>query len=616
VTLLNPLGLLGLLTLPVILALHMLRERKRVYSISSLDLWSFLEVEVHGQKLRRIPFSWLLFVDLLIAAVISLAWTQPQMELLTPGRAARHVIILLDISTSMQASDLLPNRFSHARLEAISLLNDLGPRDAATLITFGARARLMGDTRVEDLQKLIGKIELISPGETGHSLQSAIALGEASADQELPAEIYVLTDAAFDDPALAQGSNPIHWQIFGSDASNQAVLSLQASSTGPENYQVFARLANFGSQPSSRLITLIADGVPLHSSIIEIPPDRVVSQVWPIVTGKPSTLTVSLTGNDALSEDDTASIAWNTGEEIRVVLVMDPSSNSIVGSQVEKALRSIPNILLRHADIQAYSPLDPSDLTLFVGVLPEAWPEGNVLVLDPPAGNPLLELQDVREPITPPVLIEREAQVLAGVDFAGVRWGGNRGLREPPVEEEIIARSKENQIFFQRTLGGTRLFVLLPDLKDGNLIRHPAFPIMLGNQVQTARRSPFPAQVVAGEPIQLPNPGEYFSLTITSPSLPPTLLNGEWTAEWVHTREPGIYHFQLTEKSGKTSDNFVGVNSGNVLESSLTPQVWTEKYAGGQPASLDISTGQLELMPWLLGLAALLLLLEALLSWR
>jgi Ca-activated chloride channel homolog len=616
VNLLNPLGLLGLLTLPVILALHMLRERKRVYSISSLDLWSFLEIEVRGQKLRKIPFSWLLFVDLLIAVVISLALAQPRVELLIPGHNARHVIILLDISSSMQASDLMPNRFAHAKLEATSMINDLGPRDAATLITFGAQAHLIGDTRVDSLQGLFTKIEAISPGESGRSLKSAMALAEASADAELPAEIFVLTDAAFEDPVLPTSSTPIHWRVFGSEISNQAVLSIHASSTSPGNYQVFARLANYGNKSSSRLVTLIADGVPLHSSVIEIPQDTIISQVWPIVTGEPTTLTVSLTGNDALQEDDFASMAWFSGEDVQVVLVLDTSVTNIVGSQAEKALRSIPNISLRLVDKEEYSHLDPSDLTIFVDILPGAWPDGNVLVLDPPTNMLLLEVQVDLEPITPPVLLDLETQVLAGVDFTGVRWGPNRVLRETVPDEEMIAKTKESQIFLRRKLGGTTLYVFLPDLKGGNLVRHPAFPILLGNQVQAARRSPFPQFIDSGDPIRLPDPGNYFSLTGTSPSGQPVLFSGEWMDEWINTHEPGIYHFELIEKSGKKSDHFVAVNSGNVLESHLTPQVWMQKYSNGLPAFSEDSTGRLDLMPWLLGLAALLFILEAWMSWR
>ena len=73
----NPLGLLGLVSIPVILALHMFRERQNRYVVSSLKLWDFLEPEVHGNKARRIPFSWLLVLDLLAAIFLSLAWSQP-----------------------------------------------------------------------------------------------------------------------------------------------------------------------------------------------------------------------------------------------------------------------------------------------------------------------------------------------------------------------------------------------------------------------------------------------------------------------------------------------------------------------------------------------------------
>jgi Ca-activated chloride channel homolog len=615
VTLLYPLGLLGLLTLPVILAIHMLKERKRTYTVSSLELWSFLEVEVRGQKLRRIPISWLLLIDLLIAVLLSLAWAQPSLDLPIPGRSARHAIILLDTSTSMLASDPLPTRFSHASQEAISLINDLGPRDVATLITFGSKARLLGDTRVNSLPDLLDQIESLRAGETGNCLPSAIALAEAAADDELPAEIFVLTDAAYADPGV-NPSLPVHWRVYGTGTPNQAVLDLHATSTGPENYQVFARLANFAGEPSSRLVTLIADGVPLHSSTIEIPPDSVISQVWPVVTGKPSTISAILAGNDGLSPDDSASIGWNTGGEIRVVIVQDAERASRVNAQVEKALRSIPEVGLRMVEIEEYSPLDPSDLAIFIGVLPSAWPAGNVLALDPPPGNPLLPLQEQADPLIPPLLTNGEAPVLAGVDFSGVRWGMKRTLQEMPPQAEILAQTKESPIYLLSQSGSTRLYIFLPDLQEGNLIRHPAFPLMLGNLVQEARQTPFPQMVAAGDSIQLPNPEQYLTLTITSPSGHPLTLAGHWPESWEETREAGIYHFELIEKSGKKVDHFVAVNPGDRVESQLAPQAWSKGNAQSSPSFTQEIDGQLELMPWLLGLAVLLLLLEALISWR
>jgi Ca-activated chloride channel homolog len=616
VTLLNPVGLLGLITLPVILALHMLRERKRTYPVSSLDLWAFLEVEVRGQKLRRIPFSWLLLCDLLIAVFLSLALAQPRVDFLIPGQSARHIIILLDVSTSMQATDILPARFSQAKETAATLVRDLGSNDIATLITFGAKPRLIGDTRVDSLQDLLMKIEGLQAGDTGNSLRNALILGESIASDQLPVQVYVLTDASFDDPGLHDSPTPMHWFVFGIDAPNQAVLNISVVSIGDGKFQVFSNLANFSGQESSRLATLIADGRPLHSTYIDLPPDSVVPQVWPFVTGNPTTLTVSLIGNDSLSEDDTASTAWGSGMDIRVVLVTTDAYSELVVAQVEKALQSIPNVSFRQVSMDDYSPADYANLAIFLGTIPHVWPECNVLLLDPPSGEQLIQIQENAVLINPPVFLDESALILAGLDFGGVRWGKARVLQNIPENFEVLAQTVDTPLYLSGVSGSVRLSIFLPVLSDGNLVRHPAFPIMLGNQVQQALQSPFPGLQATGKPVQLPAAGQYVSLNIIPPSGSPVIFNESWADNWEFTTEPGIYRFELTERSGKQVIHSIGINAGDMTESRLAPQEWSEKYQGSQSTLSDDYDEQLDLTPWLLALALLLLLLEAWLSWR
>ena len=46
----NPLGLLGLITIPIIIGLHLLLERKKRVVVSSMFLWGFLEDKFEGEK--------------------------------------------------------------------------------------------------------------------------------------------------------------------------------------------------------------------------------------------------------------------------------------------------------------------------------------------------------------------------------------------------------------------------------------------------------------------------------------------------------------------------------------------------------------------------------------
>ena len=80
-SLLAPLGLLGLVTLPVIVAFYMLRLRREERTVSSTFLWQHLvrDVEANApwQRLRR---SLLLLIQLLLALLLVAVVARPVWE--------------------------------------------------------------------------------------------------------------------------------------------------------------------------------------------------------------------------------------------------------------------------------------------------------------------------------------------------------------------------------------------------------------------------------------------------------------------------------------------------------------------------------------------------------
>jgi Ca-activated chloride channel family protein len=320
-------GLLGLLSLPIIFILHLLRERSKRHVVSSLSLWSFLEVEVRGSLPKRIPLTWLLVLHLLIAALLSFACSQPKVVMATKVKQARHMVVLLDVSESMLAHDVLPSRLDQAKLEADSLLGGLGPKDIATIVTFGGKTHWIGDTRQTSLQDIFTQISSIEAGEIGNNLEDALASSVSVLDQSLPAELHVLTDAAFAEPNFVEGSTySIKWHLYGRSKSNQAVLGISTApggnSHGSDEIQVLARFGNFSDQSVQRVATLLADGKPVDSMPLQMEADSTIAQVW-TVFGRPSSLTAKLVGGDDLPQDDSASLGMFYGDKVKVALVTE-----------------------------------------------------------------------------------------------------------------------------------------------------------------------------------------------------------------------------------------------------------------------------------------------------
>ena len=127
--------LLGLLALPIVL-LYMLRLRRREMLVSSTMLWQKLlrdrEANAPWQRLRR---NLLLLLQLLILAALVFALARPFLPV--PSVVTGNVVVLLDASASMQATDVEPSRFDAAREEVAAIIGGLGGGDQMTLIRVG-----------------------------------------------------------------------------------------------------------------------------------------------------------------------------------------------------------------------------------------------------------------------------------------------------------------------------------------------------------------------------------------------------------------------------------------------------------------------------------------------
>ena len=627
----NPWGLLGLLSLPVILALHLLKARRVRIVVSNLTLWSFLEAEVHRAKPRRIPITWILLLDLLVAALLSLAWAQPRLPNPLPLQANRQVVIVLDVSSSMLASDGISTRFSQAKAEAQALVNSLGPEDVVTVLAFGRGPRPIGDSRQESLQQLASQIQALQAGETGHALQSALALGLASLDKTLPAEFYVYTDGAYPEQAVSAFAYPIHWRLFDNTVDNQAILALNASPVGENRYEVFARIANYGSQTARRIVSLSMDGAPVSSQEIEIPADSSVPQVWQ-VEGNPSVVAVSMIGSDPLKEDDLAAIGLQPGGKMRVVLVAE---NPVPLQQAAEAIPGVDLQVIPPGDYESEAGRTAAELTIFRGYIPAAWPAGQILVVEPPTAQEgqtaFLSDGSLPIPADAPLQILHPDPLLAGVDFGGVRWVDAWSFKDSPAGFFTLVQAESVPLILRGEVdnsqgGRSRLVALLADLSRGNFTKHPAFPILIGNLMQSLRQAPLPPSLHTGEQIALPGPGEAQALRISAPGDPEVEYRSRWPVEWSDTLQPGIYRFEVRNLQGQTSEYVAGVNAGDETESDLRPRAWVQSVAAetsagaGAPASAgqpeDAEQHMIDLTPWLLAAAALGILLETTLAWR
>lgn len=606
-SLLAPLGLLALLTLPVIVILHMLRERRRRVVVPSLLLWQLMPRKQEAQRRRRLPLTLLLLLHLLAAALLGFALAKPQWSLaLFEGE--RHTAVIIDTSTSMAAP--APGggtRLEVARARARDLIGAMGTRGSVTLIAAGAQARLLDSAGVDGAPRLLAALEAIEAAGTGTDLASALTLAEAALQGRPAPRVVVITDAAL--PALAATLNgrpaplPIEWQSVGAPLDNRAIVALATRARGSGPVQVYARAVNYGARPIRTLLRLYGDGQLLDTRPVTLQANGEAELTWAVPRGV-ALLRAELDGDDGLPTDDTASVSLLQTRPVRALLV------SASPDALERALRAVPGLELTIMDPIAYAGSD-ADLTIFDGFLPESWPAGGVIAIRPPPGSPLLTVASRgREPIDDAALrVAPGATLLEGVSLGTVQFGQVREVTPPEGFSVLLSRG-EQPLMLRGRVGASEIAVWAFDLGQGNLTTRLAFPVLVARTVRDLTPSAPPASALLGETITLRPDPRATRLELGAPDGSVELLEvppGE--ALTLSLDQPGVY--SLAERAGDRTlyTGRLPVNAGAALESDLTPRE-LPRTIGGSPATTGPADEQRSLWPWLAGGALVVMLVE------
>ena len=138
----NPAALAwGLLVVPVVI-FYILKIRLKRVPVSTVLFWQQIFDEKRPRSLwQRLRHLVSLLVQLAIVGLLVAALAEPffAWEVLS----GRRVILVLDNSASMNATDVAPSRLAHAREEAHRVISSLRFRDEMAIVAAGAQPRVV-----------------------------------------------------------------------------------------------------------------------------------------------------------------------------------------------------------------------------------------------------------------------------------------------------------------------------------------------------------------------------------------------------------------------------------------------------------------------------------------
>ena len=530
--------MLAALALPII-ALYILKVRLRRIPVSTNLFWK----QVYDEKPPRSLWQNLrhllsLLAQLLLLMLLVFAIADPYFS--WQALQARRLVIVLDTSASMRATDIAPSRFDAARKASHEVLDGLRARDQVAIVSAGSRPEVVLGMagHVPTLRRAIDSIQLT---DAGSSLEAAVELAKQLIGDDPHGQVLVFTDgcAQRPDPAAAVTSKAppasstlepetkesteniastekpdedraavdrdasanavdVQYRIFSSPANNVGITQFQArrSLIDPIGYEILVKVHNASNQSVKGRLELELDGIPIDVIPLALEPEAKWSHVIEKTSLEGGQLKASLTqlanrSAEPADRDDRPSEAIQDPELNG--LPTDDAAWAIVPARVvqdvlivspgnlflQKVFEANPlvNVTVR-TELPEQWPADT--IVVCHRLVPETLPPGHLLVVDPETSCDLWEVGELIE--TPLVTQQDEDSPLmthVRMDNVLMPEARHMNFKTPPKSLAETVTGESVYASIDRPRGDC--LVLSVNLERSDLAFRTAFPILITN---------------------------------------------------------------------------------------------------------------------------------------
>ncbi len=539
---LYPLGLLGLLGIPILIIIYIIKSKYSEQTVASTYLWRLSEQFLK----RRNPFNPLagmisLILQILAVTVLSLAIAHP--VFIIPGAADEYCFIL-DGSAGMNMKSGEGTRFDEAKAEIIELIDDAAEGSVFTLISVGETTATvfekLGDEK--EAKELVQKIRATYVED---DYTDAMALAQAYFNDNSSMRTYLITDKNYD-----AGENVTVVRV--GEAAVNVALAKPVYTVSDGVLSVGAELTSYSGDSTVTLeLYLNGSGEPAATEIYNLTADTPLQVSFTANVSAFGSATLRVKEEDCFILDNTLTVLDLKNENSYSVLIVSDQPFFI-----KSALTAIGCTDVDVVDTEDYTDGSGYGLYIFESFVPEALPsDGSVWMINPKGSVPdagfsvqgemILESQEALE-LT-------KASSSTAVKLAGGIFGEDLYIRQYVKcglykNFTTILSYKGNPVVFAGTNNyGNRLAVMALDLHASNLPLMIDFITLTENLFEYS----FPyvvdsVQYHAGDVMTVNVPAGAQSVEIVTPSGESVYLSTE-SASAEHTlSEVGDYAVMLT----------------------------------------------------------------------
>ena len=620
-------SLSNLLWLPLvgglIVLMYILKLRRKDVVVSSTYLWRQVIRDVQAnapfQKLRK---NLLLFLQLLLAALLVFALSRPFTRSL--GNGGRSIVLIVDTSASMKATDVAPSRLESAKREAQQIVNRMNSGDLMMVVSAYSRPEaITGFTNERsELRRAIADLQ---PHDTPTNMRDALNLGAelvAARNDSDAGQIELVSDGGFEAAGGSGGSGGepqytlanvnlgkthVAFHAIGSGHDNVGITAVdfRRNLGGEKSVQMLVVTRNFSDQPKKFNEEIYIEDNLFDAHELTLPPHGENTEAFDVQEPpRPMQLKVRLDIQDDLAADNEASLILQPRKLLKVLLV------GTENLWLENALKVDPGVDLSKAPSYPADRAKNYDVIVFNEAAPAKLPEGNYLFLHCGSDQSPAQAEGEMNGVGF-ADVERDHPVLRYVDFGSenllgvykaspLGWGKELAVGE---SGSLIVAGEKNKM--------RAIFVAFSLEKSVHFLLTVPFPIFISNSVRwlgTGGDDSERGQVRTGETLTLPAPPNAGRVTVTKPdgSKREIVVGERGGAAYDGTDQAGVYKVE----GPNIPNSRFAANLASSSESDITPhKTLTILQNAAQGATRQVLTTR-EWLPYVVFIALLLLCVE------
>ncbi|MDQ3645565.1 MAG: VWA domain-containing protein [Actinomycetota bacterium] len=572
-----------------ILIVYMLKTRRARQVIPSTFLWrSEMKNVAASRPWDRIRSSVLLILQLLLLAALVLALARPYRA--APGVAGDHLVLVIDASASMGATDQAPSRIAAAREEARRLAGSVDPGGKISVVVADPNPRV-AIASTTDRDAVSNALDAITPTDAGADFAEAFLLAESLETPSDPATIALISDGGLSDEerALVPGGTVVRRVGVASD--NVAIGDLEVGQ-GPDGFRAIVQIRNYKDSDDEVDLSIEVDDVPFTTERVEVPARGSVERGFDLGLAE-GRLVASISVDDFLPADDRAYAVLERSSPRRIMLV------SRGNFFLENLLAQIPGATV---DVGRTLGGATYDLVVYDRVAVPATQKTPALFIAPsPPPRGIETLGVIKEPLI--TYVAPNEPLLAQVDLSDLAIARTADVRIPGAR--TLVGTGDAPLIATWTQGSLRRAYIGFALHESNLPLQVAFPIFADHLLSWLTGSEPPTARYAGDALEVaPLPGA----TAVDVSIPggrgERLLPGQSLED---TGRAGFYGLTFVKGDETVGERTVALSFPPV-ESQLEPRVVPVPPSAERPGLTR--TARYPVAPWVLAVALALVVLE------